>query len=53
VALPLAEKLTEKSRAELHYMEIVLSGVRAIQHGDNPRVVEQKLRAFLPPAERQ
>jgi chemotaxis protein MotA len=52
VALPLAEKLSEKSREELLYREVVLSGVLAIQNGDNPRVVEQKLTAFLPPSER-
>jgi chemotaxis protein MotA len=32
---------------------IVIKGVMAIQSGDNPRVVEQKLRTFLPPAARK
>jgi chemotaxis protein MotA len=27
---------------------IILRGVMAIQSGDNPRVVEQKLKTFLP-----
>jgi chemotaxis protein MotA len=31
---------------------IVVRGVLAIQSGDNPRIVEQKLRIFLPPRQR-
>jgi chemotaxis protein MotA len=31
---------------------IILRGVMAIQSGDNPRVVEQKLKTFLPIAQR-
>lgn len=49
VALPLADRLAEKTRAETLRMEIVLAGLHAIQSGDNPRVVAQKLRVFLPP----
>jgi chemotaxis protein MotA len=45
---PLAEKLSIRSREELLMKEIVIRGVMAIQSGDNPRVVEQKLRTFLP-----
>ncbi|MBI4604158.1 MAG: MotA/TolQ/ExbB proton channel family protein [Planctomycetes bacterium] len=52
VALPLADKLAEKDREESLRMQVVLSGIRAIQSGDNPRVVEEKLAVFLPPAER-
>lgn len=48
VALPLADKLGTRSRDELLLKEIVVKGVMAIQSGDNPRVVEQKLRSFLP-----
>ena len=48
VALPLADKLGTRSRDELVLKEIVIRGVMAIQSGDNPRVVEQKLKSFLP-----
>ena len=48
VALPLADKLGTRSRDELILKEIVIQGVMAIQSGDNPRVVEQKLKSFLP-----
>ncbi len=48
VALPMAEKLGLRSREEVLLKMIVVKGVMAIQSGDNPRVVEQKLKTFLP-----
>ena len=50
VALPLAEKLGKRSAEEMMLKNIILRGVMAIQSGDNPRVVEQKLKTFLPVA---
>ena len=48
VALPMAEKLGIRSREEALLKMIVIKGVMAIQSGDNPRIVEQKLKTFLP-----
>lgn len=48
VALPLADKLALRSREELMLKMIVIKGVLSIQSGDNPRIVEQKLKTFLP-----
>ena len=48
MALPLAEKLGRRSKEELLLKMIVVKGVMAIQSGDNPRVVDQKLKTFLP-----
>jgi len=48
IALPMAEKLGRRSREEMFIKMIVIKGVMAIQQGDNPRVVEQKLKTFLP-----
>ena len=48
IALPLAEKLGKRSREELLLKNIILRGVMAIQSGDNPRVVERRLKTFLP-----
>ncbi len=47
-ALPMAEKLGRRSREEVLLKMIVIKGVMAIQSGDNPRIVEQKLKTFLP-----
>jgi len=47
--LPFAEKLGFISKQELLAMEIIIRGIMAIQSGDNPRVIEQKLNTFVPP----
>lgn len=48
VALPLADKLGIRSKEEIMLKLITVKGVMAIQSGDNPRIVEQKLKTFLP-----
>jgi chemotaxis protein MotA len=50
VFLPLANKLRARSQEEVLLRQVVIEGVLAIQAGENPRVIEEKLRAFLPPA---
>ncbi|MDD2715961.1 MAG: flagellar motor protein [Candidatus Wallbacteria bacterium] len=50
---PLASKLRQKNREELIFHEVILQGVLAIQAGDNPRVVEEKLKAYLDPESRK
>jgi chemotaxis protein MotA len=52
VCIPMAEKLACLHHEEVLIKEIVLRGVLAIQSGDSPRVVEQKLITFLPPKSR-
>lgn len=47
--LPYAEKLGFINKKELMSMEIVVRGIMAIQSGENPRVIEQKLNTFVPP----
>jgi chemotaxis protein MotA len=49
---PLADKLAVRNEEEVLMKSIVMKGVMAIQAGDNPRVVEQKLLTFLPPKDR-
>ncbi|MFO7599529.1 MAG: MotA/TolQ/ExbB proton channel family protein [Candidatus Desulfacyla sp.] len=46
--LPIAAKLKTRSKEEIFLKELVLEGIMSIQSGDNHRVIEQKLRAFLP-----
>ena len=52
VFLPLANRLKELSEAEMHFREMTLEGILAIQAGDNPRVVAEKLMAYVPPKDR-
>jgi chemotaxis protein MotA len=49
VFLPMANRLKELSGAEMHFREMTLEGILAIQAGDNPRVVAEKLMAYVPP----
>jgi chemotaxis protein MotA len=48
--LPMANRLKELSQAELHFREMTLEGILGIQAGDNPRVIAEKLMAYVPPA---
>jgi chemotaxis protein MotA len=50
---PLAAKLRGRSDDEVEVRELMLQGILAIAAGDNPRVVEQRLHAFLRPAKRK
>jgi chemotaxis protein MotA len=49
---PFAEKLGVMSRNEMISHEIAIRGVMAIQSGESPRAIDQKLRTFLPPKQR-
>jgi chemotaxis protein MotA len=50
VFLPLVEKLKTYSRKEILIKELMLQGIMALQSGDNPRIVEQKLFVYLEPS---
>jgi len=47
--LPISGKLRTRSQEELLVKELMLEGVMAVTKGDNPRIAEQKLHAFLAP----
>jgi chemotaxis protein MotA len=47
--IPLAGKLKLRTAEEILVKEVAIEGVMSIQSGDNPRILEQKLLAFLPP----
>lgn len=50
--LPLAAKLKNRSATEILVYEVALEGILSVQSGDNPRIVEEKLKAFLAPKHR-
>ncbi len=45
---PMGERLNTKNDEEILKKELMIEGVLAIQAGENPRIVEEKLKAFLP-----
>jgi chemotaxis protein MotA len=51
--MPLAGKLKHRSAAEILDKTLVAEGMKSILEGENPRVIEQKLHAFVAPKERQ
>ena len=51
--IPIAGKLKTRSKQEILVKQMVIEGVISIQSGDNYRIVEQKLKAFLSPSQRK
>jgi chemotaxis protein MotA len=53
VFLPVKRKLEDRDNSESLVKEIMIEGILSIQSGDNPRILEEKLLAFLPPLRRE
>ncbi len=47
VFIPMASKLEIKTNEEIFIKQIVIEGVIGVQSGQNPRILEEKLSAFL------
>jgi chemotaxis protein MotA len=47
--LPVASKLKRRSAYEAELDALIIDGVEAIQNGDNPHIVEEKLAGYLTP----
>ena len=52
IFLPIAGKLKARSASEILMKDLCVQGIMSIQSGDNPRIVEGKLKAFLSPSMR-
>lgn len=50
--LPMAEKLNFVSKQEMLARQLVIKGIMAIQSGEHPRIIEQRLNIYLAPAAR-
>lgn len=48
VFIPMASKLESKTEDEVFIKQIIIEGVIGVQSGQNPRILEEKLSAFLP-----
>jgi chemotaxis protein MotA len=51
IYLPISGKLKMKSEEEIQMRYMQLEGILAIQAGENPRIVREKLKSYLSPAE--
>lgn len=52
IANPIAGKLSVRSRREVLLKELMVEGILSLQAGENPRIVEEKLKSFLSPKNR-
>jgi chemotaxis protein MotA len=52
IAGPVGDKLAMRSSEEIVNREMMLQGVLSIQAGDNPRITQDKMLAFVPSAAR-
>ncbi len=53
VCIPLAGKLKTRSKEEMLAKEMTIQGIMSLANGDNPRILEQKLKAFVPSSQRE
>ncbi|MBQ9438836.1 MAG: MotA/TolQ/ExbB proton channel family protein [Lachnospiraceae bacterium] len=53
ICAPVAGKLKVQNADEMMAMQIEIEGLLSIQAGENPRVIEEKLKSFLSPAARE
>ncbi|OHW62765.1 chemotaxis protein PomA [Andreesenia angusta] len=47
--MPISAKLKVKSKQEILMKELIVEGLLSIQAGENPRIIEEKLKTFIPP----
>ena len=52
VFVPMANKLSLRNEEELVAYRLTLEGIMSIQSGENPGMVAEKLRTYLPPGRR-
>ncbi len=50
---PMKSKISFRSKQEMLKMTIIIAGTLGIVAGENPRLIKEKLNAFLPPSERE
>ena len=53
ICTPVSNKLKADNGAEMILKEVMIEGLLSIQAGENPRVIEEKLKSFLAPKDRE
>jgi len=52
ICIPIANKLSIKSKEEIQIKEMIIEGILSIQAGENPRILEHKMKTFLSPEQK-
>ena len=53
ICAPTAAKLKADNAVEMMQKQVMIEGLLSIQAGENPRVIEEKLKSFLSPKDRE
>ena len=53
VLFPISSKLKMNLKVKVLRYELILMGIRSIQNGENPRLIEEKLKSFLSEQEKK
>lgn len=53
IFLPMAGKLDVRAKQEYLLRELMIAGIIAIQSGEKPQLIKEKLKGFVPPAMRE
>ena len=53
LCIPVASKMKANNAKEVMVKQIVIEGLLSIQAGENPRVIEEKLKSFVAPKDRE
>ncbi|MCM1089673.1 MAG: motility protein A [Butyrivibrio sp.] len=53
ICAPVSNKLKADNASEMILKEVMIEGLLSIQAGENPRVIEEKLKSFLAPKDRE
>jgi len=53
ICTPVSSKLKGNNAKEIQMKEVIVEGLLSIQAGENPRVIEEKLKSFLAPSVRE
>ncbi len=53
ICTPVSNKLKASNATEMMMKEVMIEGLLSIQAGENPRVIEEKLKSFLAPKDRE
>ena len=53
ICIPVSTKLKSNDAVEIMMKEIVVEGLLSIQAGENPRIIEEKLKSFVSPERRR
>ncbi|WP_129409377.1 motility protein A [Marinitoga lauensis] len=52
-SLPIAEKIGRRTKAQVNMLRMITEGILSIVSGENPRLMEEKLKAFLSPDDKK